>query len=80
MNRFRQFRRLLPTERRAVVTILQTRTDGTSIVQTPEGRTYRARGTGIQPGNKAYVLIRQGQAPELNGVAPDLPLTIIDTL
>jgi len=79
-NRFRQFQRLLPTERRAYTTVMQVRADGTTIVQTPEGRTFRARGTGIPPGSKAFVFLRSGRQPVLDGTAPDLPLSIFDNL
>ncbi|MFW6024077.1 MAG: hypothetical protein ACOC8P_00480 [Dichotomicrobium sp.] len=75
MNRFRQFERLLPTERRVYAEVTSVRTDGTSIVQTPEGRVFRARGTGIPAGSKAFVLLPQGKQPRLDGTAPDLPMS-----
>ena len=80
MNRFKEFQRLLPTERRVYVTVTQVRADGTSIVQTPEGRVIRARGGGVAEGSNAFVILRSDRAPEMDGVAPSLPLSIFDTL
>ena len=74
-NRFRQFRSLLPRETRVFAEITAVRADGTSQVQTPEGRSFRVRGTGIPVGSKAFVSIRSGRMPELDGTAPDLPLS-----
>jgi len=74
-NQYRRFRELLPTERRVYVTVVQVRGDGTTIVQTPEARTFRARGNGIPAGSNAFVKIRSGQQPELDGTAPSLPLS-----
>ena len=79
-NRFRQFQRLLPVERRVFATVVQIRADGTTIVQTPEGRIFQARGTGIPVGSKAFVFIRSGRPPQLDGTAPDLPLSIFSNL
>jgi len=73
LNRFRQFERLLPAERRVYATVTQVRADGTTMVQTPEGRAFRARGTGIPAGSKAFVLLRAGREPRLDGTAPALP-------
>jgi len=77
MNRFRQFQRLVGTERRAIVTVNSVRADGTSVVETPEGRIMRVRnapGLGIPAGSKGYVRIRPGSQPELFQTAVDLPL------
>ena len=79
-NQYRRFRELLPTERRVFVTVTAVRADGTSIVQTPEGRSFRVRGTGIPVNSKAFVKIRSGQPPELDGPAPDLPLSVFVNL
>lgn len=80
MNRYQQFRRLLPSERRVYGEVMQVRADGTTIVQTPEGRTLRARGGGVPPGNFAFVRIRSGRQPEMDGTAPALPVTQFDNL
>lgn len=75
MNRFRQFQRITGLDRRLYGTVIQIRADGTTIVQTPENRTIRARGTGIPVGSKAFVLIQPNRPPQLDGPAPDLPLS-----
>ncbi len=80
MNRFNQFRRLLPAERRIFGTVSQVRADGTTLVSTPEGRAYRAKGTGIPVGSKAFVFVRTGRRPELDGTAPNLPLSQFENL
>ena len=77
MNRYRQFERLLKTERRLAVTVNSVRADGTSVVETPEGRVLRVRnapGLGIPPGSKGIVRTRQGEQPVLEQTAPDLPV------
>lgn len=80
MNRFRQFQQLLPRERRVYTEVLQVRADGTTIVQTPEGRQLRARGQGIPVGSNAFVFLRSGRPPQLDGTAPSLPLSEFSNL
>lgn len=80
LNRYREFLRLLPRERRAFAEVQQIRADGTSVVQTPEGRIFRVRGTGIPVGSKCFVFLRSGRQPVLDGTAPDLPLSQFDNL
>lgn len=80
MNRYAEFKRLLPTERRAFVTVVGVRADGTSVVQTPEGRNFRVRGVGIPVNSKAFVILRSDRQPQMDGPAPDLPLSVFDSL
>ena len=75
MNRFKQFQRILPREARLFAEVIQVRADNTTIVRTPEGRQFRARGGGIPAGSNAFVFIRSGRQPEIDGTAPDLPLS-----
>lgn len=74
-NQYKRFQGLLPSQRRAYVTVVQVRADGTSIVQTPEARTFRARGGGVPAGSNAFVKLVSGQPPEMDGAAPSLPLS-----
>lgn len=80
LNRYRQFERLIPRERRVYATVTQVRADGTTMVQTPEGRQFRARGDGVPAGSKVFVLLRSGRQPELDGTAPALPLSVFSNL
>lgn len=73
MNRYRQFERLVGRARRTVAEVVSVRGDGTSVVQTPEGRVWRVQGGGRSPGSNAYIRFRPGEKPELAGPAPDLP-------
>lgn len=83
MNRYRRFQRLVGIPREAIVTVNSVRADGTSVVQTPEGRIMRVRnapGLGIPAGSKGFVRFRPGQQPELYQAADDLPVTSFTNL
>ena len=80
MNRARQFQRLLPSERRVFAEVMQVRADGTTVVQTPEGRVFRAQGGGVPTGNKAFVRLSGDRRPQMDGPAPDLPLSSFTNL
>lgn len=80
MNRYLRFQRLVGQSRLTRAEIMSVRPDGTSVVQTPEGRIWRVQGGGIPPGSFAYIRIRPGEQPRIEGAAPDLPLTVFDSL
>ena len=75
MNRFKQFQRLLTTERRVYGQVTQVRADGTTVVQLPDKRVLLVRGTGIPRWSYAFVRLGGDRMPQLDGVAPELPLT-----
>lgn len=63
----------LPADPLLVGTVLSHNTDGTSTLQSPEGGTMRARGTGVGVGLKAFV-----RGGVVEGTAPDLPDYSVD--
>lgn len=73
INLFRQFRALLPNERRLYVEVVQVRANGRTIVRAPEGRQFSVLGGGVPVGSKAFV-----KGDSLEGAAPDLPLSLFE--
>lgn len=69
-NQYREFLRLLPQKRRVYVEVVRVRSDGRSLVRTPEGREFRVQGSGIPVGSFAFV-----EGDEIIGPAPTLALT-----
>lgn len=80
MNRYRQFQRLVGQARRTVAEVVSVRADGTSVVQTPEGRIWRVQGGGVPAGSQAYIRFRPGEKPQIDGPAPDLPAVAFTNL
>ena len=68
-NPLRRFRALLPAEPLLYAEVLAHNSDGSSTVETPEGNTFRARGTSVSVGDYAYI-----QGGRILEAAPDLPL------
>jgi len=81
MNKFRQFQRLVGTERRIYATVASINSsDRTTTLATPENRFYVAEGTGIAIGQKAFIVIPVGGRPRLAGPAPDLQYAEFENL
>ena len=66
---WKQFSGLLPSQTVIVATVRSVSSDGTSILDTPEGGSLRAQGVVVVAGGKAYV-----QGGRVLGPAPDLPV------
>lgn len=64
---FGAFQALNPPEPESIVTMVAVHVDGTSTVQDIAGQQYKARGTSVPAGEKAFVKGRviSGQAPNL---------------
>lgn len=73
INLFRQFRALLPNERRLYVEVVQVRANGRTTVRTPEGRQFSVSGTGIPVQSNAFVV-----GDRLDGAAPSMPISFFD--
>lgn len=73
INLFRQFRALLPNERRLYVEVVQVRANGRTIVRTPEGRQFSVSGSGVPVGSNGFVV-----GDRLDGSAPRLPISLFD--
>ena len=73
MNLFRQFRALLPNERRHYVEVVLVRNNGTTVVRTPEGRQFTAHGAGVPVGSYAFV-----KGDKLEGPAPGYGVSLFE--
>lgn len=73
MNLFRQFRALLPNERRLYVEVVLVRNNGTIVVRTPEGRQFTVQGEGVPVGSFAFV-----KGDRLEGPAPGYGVSLFE--
>lgn len=67
MNPLKRLLELFPTSPLLTAQVLTVNADGTSTVEFPGGTTYRARGTSVAEGNRAFIRggVIEGEAPNL---------------